>query len=502
MQKDEIEQPVIEKHRNLNWLFFIICAFFLFLYVYNIDGWLMHDDEGTDFYESWQLQQGKIPGVDFIAAQQPLFLYLGKLIIDNNGQDAHLLRLAASVQVWVSAIVLALVIRKIKGHLAAILVLGLTLGSGMVYEQARLFRPDPMMLGWEMLGLAAVLLALTDKRKLWWAVAGFCYGVSVLWKLFGVFPVAGLILYFLYLFVTQRDRWPEIFAKGIYFSVPFLVVSLGGSLWLYGGTGFYYAQAFEQHLQLGQGTGVIARLIITLKAYSFFFLVNSIFFFIFPLWWLNFRSRGERSIISPVLIGQLCSPLIFIFMTRPMHLRYFIYLTPILAIILAGLISEAFAQIQKERPTFARYSILVSATFLGFAFLTTRPGVHRLMTRYESDTIALSEYVATHTSRDDIVLSDYAGINYFADRNSIYEASIIAGGKIGGGIITTDLLIDRIEENKIKMVLVHVAGGEPAPHQLAALPDYDRFQSYLTQQFRLLTVYDRAGQQIEIYERP
>ncbi len=499
--QDKLGQLKMNNHK-LNWSHFIIFALFLFFYVYNIDGWLMHDDEGTDFYESWQLQQGKKPGVDFIAAQQPLFLNLGKLIIDLNGRDPQLLRLSAAVQVLIGAIILALTIRKIWGTLVATLSFGLTLSSGMVYEQARLFRPDPMMLGWEMLGLAVVLLAVTQKRKLWWMIAGFSYGFSMLWKLFGVFPVVGLIFYFFYLLVTQRSRWPEIVMNGVCFSAPFLLVSLGGSLLLYNETGFYYAQAFEQHLQLGQGTGLLVRSSIAIKAYLYFFLVNSIFLFIFPLLWLNSHFKRNHSILRPVLVGQLLSPAIFLFMTRPMHLRYYFYLTPILAIILARQIQIASTKISAEQSTFLKYITLVIFVFLGFALVTSRPSVYQLMSRNESDTVVLSEYVAANTSRADIVLSDYAGINFLSNRDSIYEASIIAGGKIGGGIITTDLLIERIEENNVKMALVHVAGGDPLPHQLIALPDYERFQAYLQQNFELLTVFDRAGQRIEVYKRP
>ena len=501
-RQDEFEWSKIENSHKLNWFLLIVCAFFLFLYVYNIDGWLMHDDEGTDFYESWQLQQGKQPGVDFIGEQQPLFLYLGKSIIDVAGHSPKLLRLSATLQILMGAFILAFVIQKIWGNSTAILFLGFTLSSGMVYEQARLFRPDPMMLGWEMLGLAAVLLAVIQKRKHWWMIAGFSYGCSVLWKLFGVFPVIGLIFYFSYLLWTQRSQWPKIVTNGIYFSVPFLAVSLGGSIWLYSETGFYYGQAFQQHLQLGQGTGFLARLTVTVQAYLYFFLVNSIFLFALPLLWLNSRFKGNHSIISSVLVGQLASPVIFLFMTRPLHLRYFFYLTPALAIVLARQISIAIAKISKDQPAFSKYTSLIVVIFFGFALFTSRPSVFNLLLRNETDTIALSEYVAANTQRDDVVLSDYAGINFFANRVSIYEASIIAGGRIGGGIITTDMLLDRIESDEVAMVLVHVAGGAPAPHQLIALEDYDFFRNYLENNFDFLTTFDRAGQQIEIFLRP
>jgi hypothetical protein len=67
--------------------------------------------------------------------------------------------------------------------------------------------------------------------------------------------------------------------------------------------------------------------------------------------------------------------------------------------------------------------------------------------------------------------------------------------------VTGELLIDRIETDEVQMVLVHVAGGIPEPHQLVSMVDYDRFGAYLAQHLRLLTVFDRAGQQIEVHQR-
>ena len=461
----------------------------------------MHDDEGTDFYEIWQLQQGQEPGVDFMAAQQPLFLLLGKTILDRFGHNPTPLRLAGAIQVLLGAGVLALVVRKLWGNIVAILTLSLTLGSGMVYEQARLFRPDPMMLAWEMMGLAAVLLAVAQSRRKWWAAAGLCYGVSVLWKPFGLFPVLGLVFYFLYSLVNKPAHWRETIMDGVYFAVPFLLVGLGVSFLLYDRLGFYYGLVFEQHLGLERESSFLFRLGVTSRAYAYFFLVNSIFVFILPLRWLNKAAGRLRHLEFDILLAQLVSPMIFLLMTRPMHLRYFFYLTPVLAILLAWQIQQAFTKISSGQPAFSRFVAVVMLVIISFAALATRPSIPNLLTRRESGTLTLSNLVAAHTRPDEVVLSDYAGINFFARRPSIYEASIIAGGRIGGGIVTTDLLIDRIEADDVALVLVHVAGGEPPPHQLAKLPDYDRFRKYLLQKFELLTVFDRAGQQVEVYER-
>ena len=88
-----------------------------------------------------------------------------------------------------------------------------------------------------------------------------------------------------------------------------------------------------------------------------------------------------------------------------------------------------------------------------------------------------------------------------ADRASIYEASIIAAGCIQGGVITGELLIQRMTESPVQLVLLHLPGGEKGPDHLYYLPDYGRFRSYLDQHYTLLQTFDRQGQYIELYQR-
>jgi len=476
------------------------------LYVFNISGWLMHDDEGTDFYEAWQLQQGKRPGVDFLAEQQPLYLLVGSACIAIARRSPLALRLLSASQVLLGALALSLVVRRIWNEATATLTLGLTLGSGLVYEQARLFRPDPMMLAWEMVGLGAALLAIARDRRTWWALAGFCYGMSILWKPFGVLPVVGIFLYFLdWLWRDRADKehpkkWQKVIVAGLIFAIPFIVTSLGISAWLYHRLGFYYPEAFVHHLNLGQDHGLLTRSADLAQSYACFLGVNMVFVLIIPLWLLNSPPEWHRRSDVRVLLWQLCSPVAFLAMTRPAHLRYFFYLIPPLAILTARQFRLAFSRIDAQQPRFSRFTPLVILLIIAFAILITLPSLPRLLLRREADTLALAEYVASHTQPADKVLSDYAGINFFANRASIYEASIMAGAQIEGEIITGRLLIERIEDDQIKMVLIHIEGGSPSPDQIIKLVDYDIFRKYVLRHFELLTVFSRAGQQIEVYK--
>lgn len=473
----------------------------LVLYLFNLGGWLMHDDEGTDFYEVWQLSEGQQPGTDFLAEQQPLYLLSGRLIMTNSSNPAYALRLFSVLQVFLGALILTITTNKVFGKNNAILSFGILLGCGMLYEQARLFRPDPMMLAWELGGLAAVLWAVDQEKRWLWVVAGACFGTAVLWKLFGVFPVLGLAIFFLYRLVREPQKWREIVSTGIIFAVPFLIVAGGISLLLYNKLGFYYQEAFVYHLEANQNNGFGHQLLIVLGGYLLFLISNAIFIFILPLRFLNRKQPRKSGLPTTILVTQLLTPIFFLLITRPIHLRYYLFLLPTLTLLLAKEGATLIKTLSKEAPQAKPLKPLLLLLIIISGWLITQPNIPDLLQRQETDTLALAELVAQSTNPADIVVSDYASINFFAKRASIYEASIIAGAQIDSGSITGKLLIDRMEQTDAKMVLVHVAGGEPTPHQMVNLADYDQFREYLITNFQLLTIFDRAGQQIEVYER-
>lgn len=483
------------------WLLLCLMLLSIVLYLANIDGWLMHDDEGTDFYEIWQLQEGQQPGIDYLAEQQPLYLLSGRYLLDQSDNSVKALRIFAAVQVLAAAMILALAVNVIFGKNSAILSAGILLGSGMLYEQARLFRPDPMMLAWEVIGLAAVLTAVRKKNRWLWAAAGACFGMAILWKLFGIFPVVGLVFFFIYWLIKEKHNWQEIIVSGIYFSIPFLVVAGGISAILYSYLGFYYGEAFTYHLEANQSSGLLNQLFVVAGGYLLFLVSNAIFIFILPLRFLNRRQAREHKWATTVLMFQLLTPIIFVFITRPIHLRYYLFLLPTLAIFLAIDVQLLFKKIQVEAPRAIPIIPFILILIITIGWLITQPQIPNLLLRQESDTLDLAAWIAERTEPDDVVVSDYAGINFFAKRPSIYEASIIAGAQIDSGSVTGALLIDRIEETNAQLVLVHVEGGEPTPHQMVHLVDYEQFRDYLEENFVLTTIFDRAGQQIEVFER-
>ena len=174
----------------------------------------------------------------------------------------------------------------------------------------------------------------------------------------------------------------------------------------------------------------------------------------------------------------------------------------ILAVFLGWQLQIAVEQLNRKNAYQLKYILPVAyLVILAANIFLTRPHPHIMLTLRENDTMQLAEYVAARTTPDELVLSDYGGINFFTNRFSIYEASIIAGAQIDAGVVTGELLIDRIQREPVKMVLLHVDGGVPPPHHLVNLVDYEAFRLYLQEHFTLDSTYNRAGQEIEVYIR-
>ena len=498
--------PLSGNNLKQQWFLPLLLLLLCGLYVFNISGWLIHDDEGTDLYEAWQLQIGNQPGVDFIAEQQPLFLLLGKIVLgfsDDSVQSVRLLRLVSALQVLSGAFFFGWAIRKIWGNHTAALTVGLILTSGLVYQQARLFRPDPMMFAWELFGLGFVMLAVYEGKRPYWAAAGFCYGVAILMKPFGLFPILGLIFFFAYQFYTQRDRWSQIFANGLAFAIPLLLTALGISAILYAALGFYYLEFLAYHVEMGEQRSLLNIFTDFIFSYIGFFLIHAVTIFILPLAYLSRRHGLESSggLYKALLLTQLVVPLSFVAISRPLHPRYFMFLVPVVALLLALEVNKLFSKITLEQPRLTNYFAPSIFVFIAFSALTTWPSISQHLTRKENDTLRLAQFIQTNTAPDDVVVADYAALNFHARRQSIHEASIIAGGQIDSGAVTGALLIDRLEASEAELILIHVEGGDPFPHHIIDLIDFPVFEAYLAEEYEMIELFDRGGQLIEIYQR-
>jgi hypothetical protein len=435
-----------------------------------------------------------------MAEQQPLYLLAGRALIGGFGRDVLPLRLLSAGQLLLALAFLFHVVDSLFSWRSAVLTVLLVATSGMVYSLARLYRPDPMMFAWSTVGLGAALLAASQHNRRWWLASGLAYGVAFMWKPFAMLPVFGIALFFTHQLLRSARQVRVVAGDFLPFVLPFAMMAflVNGALHL--GLDLYYLENLRQHASLGRDLNPLLNLLRPPVAYVELFLAHAVFLFVLPLWLLNRPAGWRQRPEIRLLLWQMAVPVLFVALTRPFYPRYMIFLVPVFAILLAWQLDLMIIKLSVSRNS-ALLATVMTAMVLVFAVVSNHPRPLELFGQAEGGTMSLAQFVAEHSGPDDVVLSDYAGINFFAERRSIYEASIIAGGRIAGGIVTGSMLIDRMEQNNVRLVLLHVEGGDPEPHQLISLIDYEDFRSYLTEEYEMIRLFDRNGQKIEVYAR-
>ncbi len=107
-------------------------------------------------------------------------------------------------------------------------------------------------------------------------------------------------------------------------------------------------------------------------------------------------------------------------------------------------------------------------------------------------------YLQAHTAPEDVVVSDYPGINFFARRATTPVAAGISRGAAASGQIMGATLIGEIEASHAEMVLMNVAQGA---HQFTHLLDYAAFKQYVQTHFLLAERRRYDYRLIEVYAR-
>jgi predicted membrane-bound mannosyltransferase len=195
----------------------------LIAYLYNLQGWLLEDDENKYIYAAWRVAEGEVPGRDFLIAQPPLFLYAGAIAVKLCGGPSlsalYALRCLSVMATIVTAVFVYLTARSIWNARAGWLATVIFLLSGQVFIHGRLFRPDMFMLT---LTVASTYLFVhtVARQKRWLLVGtGFLFGAAATIKLFGFLAWGGCALYILHRFwvkeTSMRDALADLLALGV-----------------------------------------------------------------------------------------------------------------------------------------------------------------------------------------------------------------------------------------------------------------------------------------------
>ena len=182
------------KYKITNIAVIFLLIFILFLYAYNLTGWLIHDDEGGYLYQAWRMSKGDIPYTDFYSPKEPLFLFTGFVIFKFLGPDILWVRmLSVLVTIFTGYLIFLIGKRIYNSHKIAILSLISYLSLPVVYFQARLYRPDAYAVFFSTFGLFLFIKAWQDKRRVFFAYSGVFCAIALGYKLSGILGVIALL---------------------------------------------------------------------------------------------------------------------------------------------------------------------------------------------------------------------------------------------------------------------------------------------------------------------
>ena len=456
-------------------------------YGYNLGGRLNDDDEGSYLYQTWQITLGEMPYRDFLTPQQPLFLFSGATVMRLLGPDVLAVRAVGVVLILAAGLFVCLIGQELFSLQAGLVAMSLFLLHPDVYRWGRMYRPEAYMLCFSTSALYVYVIALNRSRRDWLWLSGLLFGLSTLYKLFGILLLGGCLLALAIEVGHGRLSWRTALGMGGRLVGPSLtVVTLVMAVFILCIPEFSGAVLGHQ-LRQGKELGWEARAIRTAAFFIGYFMVHAFLLLLAFLGGAWARKHSDVTLRS--LAVQLLTPLSFLLLSRELFPRHLMYLLPVLSLLFVAALQRLL-----KRPLRSFYwavSVALLISWLG-------PDIVVALDR-DLDTPRVVEHIRAHTAPSDVVLSDYAGLNFFARRPSTYYGASLSQGATSSGQITGADLIAEIEEADVKMVLVDVS--PQTAHQMVNLWDYDDFRAYLQQHFTLLDVLPRGSQMLEVYCR-
>lgn len=479
-------------------LFLLILSLAFFYYSHRLTKWLAYDDEGGYLYAAWRISLGELPYRDFLTPQLPVFLYPGALVLQFFDYSILAARLWTTTLTLATLVLLFLTVRRIWDDESAFAALLLALVQRETYWTARFFRPEASMLFWGMLGIYLFVLGYPEKKWRLLILSGVAFGLSTMSKLFGALTVAGVGL-FLLAEGLRTPKWHAILTTGLYIGLPFLLI-VGGITGLFSVlTPNFLDAVLGHHLRQGSGTPLVQTVKKGLQLYWEYISIQPVYALLSLVG--IFVTARDKDRLGNLFIWQVPTVLTFLFISRGLQGRHLAYLVPALAT-LAGRGASRLYHLVSSRGK--RWSIRASGALLVVVSIVLALWPHWEYNAFvasweeQEDTRAWVSYIQEHTDPDDVVMSDYPGLNFFARRRTTPTAAGISRGAAKSGQITGAELIKEIEAYDVEMVLLNVAQGA---HQFVMLRDYETFKHYLQTNFFLAMRREYDYRLLEAYTK-
>ncbi len=456
--------------------------------LYNMMGWFIVDDEGLYLYQAWRVSLGELPYRDLLTPQLPLFLGIGGLVEHIFGPTPAPLRILSALLIGGAGWGFYRVFRRLMSPALALAALAAFLAHPDVYQVARVYRPEDYMLFFIAMGLWVFVIAEERKSRRWLVFSGLLFGLAILTKLFGVLALGGVILYLLWPKAWRgRPTWT---LKGAIYDT--LAIGLPAAMLAGGVMGLLILLIPETWTaifghQLMQGSQ-LSRWEVFRKGIEFYWTYGaqyaSLLVFALPMAIVTWRQGGRRTLLA----WQLPSLIAFIFLSRELWSRHLVYLVPALV----GL----FAMSLEPMLAWTKRGFLLPAIVA--AIILPWGVADNVVASYSEDgTWRVAEFLKYEVGPDATFLSDYAGLNYFAQRPAGYAAASLSQGAASSGQTTGARLVQEMEADGARAVVV----DQSEFGKLRFLRDLKEFQAYIDQNFKPLGVFRRGPQLLQIYRR-
>jgi len=495
-----------------HWLAILILLISLIPYLYNLTGWQLGDDEGLYLYQAWRISLGEVPYRDFLTPQLPVFLYIGASVFKLVGPSLTAIRAVGVIAILATGSLIYLVGRRVFSAAVGLVALALFLANEWAYHLAREYRNEPYML---LFSIAAIYLFIrsfstisNDTRFLGenecpdaipgragLAIAGVLLGLATVVKLFGALPLAGSGLYIIYL-TWRRDLSPRDALKTLlWLGVPYTLTIgaiMGAFFWI---SPNFFDATIVHHLRQDKGRSPLEVVFKGLALYLSYLTAYPVLTGVALVGAVRAVRNQDR--LRALFAFQVPTILAFLVLARDLGKRHLVYLVPTLVLLFASFAVDLSRTRLDQAQGKSRLMPVLLSLLLGIAAVWPMLGANfGLATRLDPGTPAVAEYVRATTAPEDVVLSDNAGLNFYALRRSTYSGASLSSGAAGSGQISGRDLIRQIEQTQAALVLMQNPGGK-----LAWLRDYLGFRSFVQTHFHYEGTLQRTEHWIRVYRR-
>jgi len=472
--------------RRAHWVALGLCLLALVGYLYHLDAWRMNDDEGEYLYQFWRMTEGEMPYRDFLTPQLPVFLYTGALWMKLVGHNLFLLRILPVLLAFATGGLIFGLGKRFGNSPLALMGMLIYLLHPEVYRQSRFFRNEALFLFFGVLGLYLMVESMSHRQRWMLALSGVSFALATLCKFFGVFYVGGVALFFAWHWVSRDQTWREALYDSLTLVLPYGLIV--GAVF----AGFYlvipiFPQAvLGHHLMQGQG---LSRWEVFLKGLRFLTEYASMYPLLVGIALAASIGDSLKARRWTFIICQIPTVLVFLVLSRNFGPRHLLYLVPSLALLSALGIHTVVGKL-------GRWGWLAGIVLLS---VLTAPWIRADLMRAhqsEDDTMCIARIIQENSTADDVVLGDFPGLNFFAQRRSTYLGAALSIGAASSGQITGAELIQEIVDDRVRVIVIDV---QSFARHLSHMPDFATFYRYVRANFDLLGEFRREDQVLEIY---